>query len=602
MNTTGLFPPVVLYVEPNRAEQERLREVFSVVLAEYDCRFASGADEASRLLDRMRLTGQEVAMILASHGLADLRGDAFLARTYEHFPTAIRMLIVNSDARIAEAFIEEARVYRIFQAPVSDIELRAALKEAVRMYIQRQELSEKSKILTELHRASMSLTGEIHLSKLLHKLMRIVIDNADAKNGYIILERYENGPLYIEASGSQGSYETEIQGIEINDFGPVCPAIVDYARKARENVILHDAINEGFFVNHPYIRKNLCRSILCTPLVYQGRLFGLLYLDNPEKTHAFSPFSLELFRLLSAPAAIAIQNAMLYSDLEQKVDERTQEVIKQKKLIESHRDEISLKNKDLIDSLKYARRIQDALLPKLTDIREVFPECFVYYRPKDIVSGDFYWFSRRLSKAIIAAADCTGHGIPGAFMTIMANTLLKQIVELEGVFKPDEILHQLHLRIKVALQQEQQTDKKNEASQDGLDMAICQVDVKRNKLAFAGANRPLVFFRNGEIHEVKPSKFGLGGAHSTDEIRDYGYTQVDIMPGDMFYIFSDGYADQIGEEDNKRFKGKRFYNLLLDIHQRDLEHQRLLLDAEYRHWRGDMEQTDDILVIGLRFP
>jgi serine phosphatase RsbU (regulator of sigma subunit) len=181
-------------------------------------------------------------------------------------------------------------------------------------------------------------------------------------------------------------------------------------------------------------------------------------------------------------------------------------------------------------------------------------------------------------------------------MTVMANTLLRQIVELEGIFKPEEILQQLHIRVRVALQQDNPGEA---ANKDGLDMALCQIDVHRRKMLFAGANRPLVLIRAGEIIELKPDKAGIGGIQY-EESRAFTCHSVDLVENDVIYLFSDGYPDQIGEEINKRFLSRRFYTLLQEIHKFELERQRLLLDAEFRRWRGDLEQTDDILVIGLK--
>ncbi len=585
----------ILCVQPNDAAKVQLkRHIETCFAGEFEYRYEDGGENALRWLDKIILEGRDVAMIFVEQNLPDGRGDAFLQKFFKKRPNSLLILFAETDDNVQETALEAAKVYRLIYRPVTDPELKNALQEALRHYRQRIELTEKSRILTELNRASLSLIGEINLQKLLHKLMRIMIDNANAANAFIILEG-ENGPS-IEAEGHGGRYETKFESQDITDFSPVCPAIVEYCRTTKETVVLGDAANEGVFSAHPYIRKNGCRSILCAPLVYQGILFGLLYLDNPEKTHAFNVHNLELFRLLSAPAAIAIQNAKLYAELERKVEERTREVNEQKAEITRQRDLIKQKNDDIIASIQYARRIQDAFLPKNHEIKNAFPQSFVYYKPKDVVSGDFYWFSQRLSKVIIAAADCTGHGIPGAFMTVMANTLLRQIVELEGLFKPEEILLQLHIRVRVALQQENPQEGGNK---DGLDMALCQIDIHRKKMLFAGANRPLVLIRGGEVVEFKPDRHGVGGVQY-EQSREFTCHSIDLLEGDVIYLFSDGYPDQIGEEINKRFLSRRFYTLLQEIHHYELDRQRLLLDAEFRRWRGDVEQTDDILVIGLK--
>ncbi len=580
----------------DRVELENIATLLQTQFSQLSVERASTVEEAHRILKKLSYANKELALVLSDQQLTDGIGINFLIKTYEQYPHATRILFCDSFQHLNEAALLDARLYRVFVRPYHPLDFKLSITETMRLFQHRMELNERSRTLNELHRASLSLTGEINFDKLMHKLMRIMIDNADAQQACIILEDENTSQLFIHAQGRANNYETDLRVIEVNEFGPVCPSIVEYARKTKENVILTDALSDGLFATHPYIRKNLCRSILCAPLVYQSKLFGLVYLANNEKTNAFSPFSLELFRLLSAPAAIAIQNARLYAEMETKVMERTAQVIEQKQQIEKQRDEIKQKNEDILASINYARRIQEAFLPKVEDIKAVFPQSFVYYKPKDIVSGDFYWFTRRLSKVILAVADCTGHGIPGAFMTVMANTILRQIVELEGIFKPDEILYQMNLRVRNALQQHEGTSN----SLDGMDMAICQIDIRRNKLQYAGANRPLLLIRRGEIMEYKPERYGIGGDQMGEYFRVFTNHTIEIEPNDTIYIFTDGYPDQFGEEMNTRFKSRRFYQLLQDYQNRELEHQKNLLDSDLRRWRGEIEQTDDILIIGLR--
>ncbi|MFW5659288.1 MAG: PP2C family protein-serine/threonine phosphatase, partial [Bacteroidota bacterium] len=178
------------------------------------------------------------------------------------------------------------------------------------------------------------------------------------------------------------------------------------------------------------------------------------------------------------------------------------------------------------------------------------------------------------------------------------NTILKQVVELEGVFNPDEILSQLHLRIRVALKQgEDNSDTQN----DGLDTALCMIDTKRMKLAYAGANRPLLLIRKGEAFEYKPEKYGVGGDMFEHEARKYAAHELDLQSKDTIYMYSDGFIDQIGEESDKRYGHRRFKEFLMSIQEHDMEHQRLLLEAEMQHWQGNVSQMDDMLVIGIRF-
>lgn len=502
-------------------------------------------------------------------------------------------LISNQQPRIIEELRIVNFIYRYFILPYDLTEFTNALLSAHQNYEQKFELKEKNRILNEIHRASMSLIGEHNLLKCLHKLMRIVIDNANAEKGYLILPSSEKeNELILVAEGEAGSYETQLEQAVLDEDGKLPLVIISYAIKTRDNIILEDATSHHIFGLHPIVQKLELKSVLCAPLVYQGHLVGILYLENKSIRGAFSPFTVELFRLLSAPAAIAIQNAQLYSELERKVQERTQEIQQKNILLEAQKAEIQRKNEDILNSINYAKRIQDAFLPKISDIENCFKDSFVFYKPKDIVSGDFFWFNQKLSKAIVACADCTGHGIPGAFMSIMANTILRQIVEVEGIFRPDEILELLHVRVRIALQQDETHSK------DGMDIAICQIDVKRQKLNFAGANRPLIIIRGNEFAEIKPDKFSVGGDQKED-IRKYTNHSIDLEPNDRVYIFTDGFTDQFSES-NKKFQTRRFYQLLLETRHLKMEEQKNALEQELSSWRAGEEQTDDILVIGFQ--
>lgn len=518
--------------------------------------------------------------------------DTLLEKIYLRWPKAIKLLFLPQYQSEWTPILKEIKPYSFFFPPYSTEAFTPLIHQIKHLFHYIQELNAQSQILSELNRVALSLIGETNLDKLLHKLMRIILDNANASSAYIIFK--EKNHYYIRAEGYINSYETHIVKKEVTDFSNVCPSIVEYVEKRRENLLLADAVNEGLFKNHPFIRKNQCRSILCVPLIYQGTLFGLLYLENRQEPNAFSTNQIEFLKLMSAPTAIAIYNALTYTHLEELVQERTKELEEQKQLLEQRNQELDQKNKDILASLHYARRIQQAYLPSINILKSFFPDSFVYYVPKEIVSGDFYWFSPRLSKIIVAVGDCTGHGIPGAFITAMANTLLKQIVELEGIFKPNEILLQLHLRMRATLQQHIESKK----SRDGLDLALAQIDIRRKRLLFAGANRPLLLVRQGEYIEIKGNKYGIGGIQYEEE-RTYDLHPIQLEPGDRIYLFSDGFQDQISQERGKRFQSSRFYELLTEIATKDAEQQKQLLDVELRQWKGDMEQMDDITIIGI---
>jgi serine phosphatase RsbU (regulator of sigma subunit)/predicted negative regulator of RcsB-dependent stress response len=253
------------------------------------------------------------------------------------------------------------------------------------------------------------------------------------------------------------------------------------------------------------------------------------------------------------------------------------------------------KNKDITDSIKYAKRIQQAILPTTFFATEFRDKGFILYKPKDIVSGDFYWMEKRLGKLFVAAVDCTGHGVPGAFMSIVGYNLLNQIVNESGITKPADILTELSRGVTDTLKQ-----KVEETSvRDGMDLAICSIDYKNMVLEYAGAYNPLWLIREGHLIEVKGDKFPIG-TFMDETIHNFTNHRIDLQPGDIIYMFSDGYADQFGGPTGKKFKYKNFKELVLSIHKNKLHDQCNILDHTIEAWRGDLEQVDDIMVVGIR--
>ena len=266
---------------------------------------------------------------------------------------------------------------------------------------------------------------------------------------------------------------------------------------------------------------------------------------------------------------------------------KSQQIEQQKKMVEE-------RNHDITNSINYAKRIQDAILPARELKFKLFPDAFVMFLPKDIVSGDFYWFTEKNGKRIIAAIDCTGHGVPGAFMSLIGNTFLHEIINEKGVTNPSEILNQLRNKVISSLKQTDVID----STKDGMDMALLVFNDENNSVEYAGANNPLWVIRNGQCLEFKADKRPIGffkgaGLPFTNHV-------MQLEKGDRLYLFSDGYADQFGGPRGKKFKYKQLEELLISLgHLPMLEQEKVLLDR-FNAWKGDLEQVDDVCVIGIR--
>ncbi|MBI3502186.1 MAG: SpoIIE family protein phosphatase [Bacteroidetes bacterium] len=275
-----------------------------------------------------------------------------------------------------------------------------------------------------------------------------------------------------------------------------------------------------------------------------------------------------------------------------KAKKKTNEELMAKNLI------IAEKNKDITDSINYAKNIQEAILPAKEIKYKLFPDAFVLFQPKDVVSGDFYWFAEKNGKRIIAAVDCTGHGVPGGFMSMLGNAFLNEIVNQRGITQPSEILSELRFNIIRALKQ----SGKEGATKDGMDIALLSFDDKNNAVEFAGAYNPLLLLRkeNGTykmeeyLADKRPIGYYLGkGLPFTNQ-------KINLHKGDTLYIFSDGYADQFGGPKGKKFKYKQLQEVLLSIQNEPMVKQEEILFDTFKKWKGSLEQIDDMLVIGIR--
>jgi PAS domain S-box-containing protein len=262
-------------------------------------------------------------------------------------------------------------------------------------------------------------------------------------------------------------------------------------------------------------------------------------------------------------------------------------------------NELKLKNEKIIDSITYAQLIQQSILIGEHEIQKLLPDSFIYFQPKDIVSGDFYWCSVVDEKIILAAVDCTGHGVAGAFMSIIGNTLLDQIVNEKQITRPSEILQLLHQGVNDALHKKSGT----EMSDDGMDIALCCIDYKNNLLHFAGARNPLYIVMNGELTIVNADRLTIGsravGRKQSVELK-YTNHSLALEKGMNIYLFTDGYADQFGGIERKRMGSGKFKELVSINYQLEMRHQKELLLTQQNGWKGDQQQTDDILVIGVR--
>ena len=270
--------------------------------------------------------------------------------------------------------------------------------------------------------------------------------------------------------------------------------------------------------------------------------------------------------------------------LEMQVEERTKEIVGQKNIIEE-------KNKDILDSINYAKRLQDAILPPMEVIKEYFPESFVLYKPKDIVAGDFYWMEKTADNIFIAAADCTGHGVPGALVSIVCSNALNRTVKEFNINETGRVLDKIRELVLETF------GKSDNNVQDGMDISLFRINPQTQELQWSGAYNPLWYMQSGELKEIGPDKQPIG---KVDNPKPFTTHILNLQKGDIIYLFTDGYADQFGGTKEKKFKSKQLQELLLANAAKPMEEQKAVLEETLNNWKGNLEQIDDILIIGIR--
>jgi serine phosphatase RsbU (regulator of sigma subunit) len=336
-------------------------------------------------------------------------------------------------------------------------------------------------------------------------------------------------------------------------------------------------------------------KIIITPPWYRTMIAWILYV-------VFFIVFIFLFIRLRERKLIAERE-----NLEHKVQERTAEIQQQKEEIEAQRDEIELhkihiekhrdllivQNKQITDSIQYAKRIQTAVLPSSKIIEEYLPDNFIFFKPRDIVSGDFYFIKKVDSTLIMAAIDCTGHGVPGAFMSMLGMTLLNEIVSRKEITRPNQALEELRKHVKEALKQ---TGEDNE-QKDGMDLAFCAIELSTNMLQFAGAHNPVWIFHEKILIELPADHMPIG---IYQKERPFTNQQLQLYKGDIIYLFTDGFMSQFGGPKDEKFKTHRFRKLLTNIHTLPMDKQKDILEKKFDEWKGSLNQIDDVLVIGIQ--
>ena len=285
-------------------------------------------------------------------------------------------------------------------------------------------------------------------------------------------------------------------------------------------------------------------------------------------------------------------------EAEAEIKQQNEEITTQRELLAKANNELRYTNKLITDSIKYSKRIQEALLPSMKLIQTHFSDSFIFYKPRDIVSGDFYWMSYQANKVFFAIADCTGHGVPGALLSMIGSTILNELINEKGITSPSKILEYLSLRIVTALEKGREPD---DIQSDGMDITLCCWDKDFRELKIASANGHACLYSKTGIQEVKADIYSIGDIFSHNQNIEYTTHTYHIEEGDMLYMYTDGYQDQFGKQESQKFMATRFEQMLTELQSLAMKEQLSKLSSTFEAWKGATHQTDDVLVMGIRF-
>lgn len=361
----------------------------------------------------------------------------------------------------------------------------------------------------------------------------------------------------------------------------------------------------------PVVTHQKAASVIYIPLTSPTGKIGVLAIHN-EKENAFSEVQINMLGSIVVYAVSALQTAMNFESMEAQVLRKTEQIHKHRDelmssnlLLQGTLEELEKKNDQQTSSIQYAKRIQQALLPNISLIRAQFDDAFIFYRPKDIVSGDFYWLETKGDYIYMAVADCTGHGVPGAFMSILGREILSNLINTQKYYSPSKLLDELNLRIRIVLQQEKRNNK------DGMDIGICVINKRKNELKYSGAHHPLYIAQKNELGQeeilvIDGDKQSIGG-HVFKKKKYQPFIEHHIKLDDpknqilSFYMCTDGYQDQFGGEKGRKFYKKNLRNLFLEVSTKPMYEQKSIIAMTINEWmESKQKQTDDILVVGFK--
>jgi serine phosphatase RsbU (regulator of sigma subunit)/FixJ family two-component response regulator len=558
--------PVILCVDDEKIILDSLeQQILTHFNREYLCELAESADEALALIQDLHKDGMEIPVIISDQLMPGMKGDEFLVEVHKRWPEKYKILLTGQAGLDAvRNAINNAKLYRYIAKPWDATDLMMTVEEALNSYHQKKQIdvfTEANRLLRTLNAAQQEISAQSDLFAVYQMLVGNAVQATGADAGYLLLED-----------------ERKVAAVSCADFNKQLGYMALIADPHAE---LYESLLAKAKNPKPGILAQAFRSSETT---------GVLLV---ESTASFSEIHSEILQMLSTQAVISSERAALYH----RVLQKTVELEAEKEIVRVVNQELAQKNEDILDSIRYTERMQHSILPDRELLAKHVPHSFIFYRPKDILSGDFYWWAESNGRFVLAAIDCTGHGVPGALMSVNANNLLNQIVVQDKITRPDEVLRRLHDGVRKVLKQQDP----NATSNDGMEIGLVTLQTAEKTWEYAGAGIHWVRMAGGEAESFNAGKLSIGDKNTPLERFHPPLHEGKINPGDAYYLYSDGIIDQFGGPNYKKFLQKRLYRCLKEADGMNFEHKEMHFAKTMSDWQGANEQTDDQLLIALYF-
>lgn len=554
--------------------------------AEYAYEVAESGEEALEIAQDIANAGNELPVVISDQLMPGMKGDEFLVQLHQWAPKTRKILLTGQASAVAVGnALNKADLFRFLSKPWSAEDITLTVDQAIRYFYMDQRLESQNRTLQDINRFSQLFAIHLQLEKWAETVLPEFLSSMKATK--VVLSVFTQG----QKGEDRFCYAVEKAGTKHK------LRLVDKERIAEEMPIgvktkvimskkaLHEPnVSKSEWKNAPYIKKEGTKALICYPISKGKEMIGFYYFENTEKANSFDEEHVELLDAIVSQSALALDNVLLYASLEER--------------IASGVSTITEDHANMRDSITYASRIQASLLPSESELQAIFPQSFVFYKPKDVLSGDFYWAAEVAGVKVAVVADCTGHGVPGALVSMLGLNLLNQCVLGDGETNPAAILSFLHREVIATVPANKNGD--NLEVQEGMDVSIAAL-TPEGKLRFAGAKRPALLYHNSELIEIEADRFSVGDSFKLkDKNLAFTLQEFDVSAGTTLYMFSDGLQDQFGAG-KKKFSLARLRELVVQAQKLPISKQANTLRNRLAIWQKDTEQTDDICVVGIQF-